>query len=180
MCTRTVLVAAQAHSLKADRAVVISSRNFLRSLGGACGLAVASALYSNTLVDRLPSAPAIPIEVADRIRSAIFSVPDLSGLSEAQRDLVLDAYSNASKSVFYFWVGCMSCCWLLMFFVKDRGLQRKEEMQESGSEPESGPESEPKQEAEGGGRRDEEGGSMLISGKEEGSVVCNRDRKAGR
>lgn len=33
----TALVAAQAHSAKQDRAVVISSRNFLRALGGAAG-----------------------------------------------------------------------------------------------------------------------------------------------
>ena len=37
------LVAAQAHSLKRDRAVVISARNFLRALGGSLGLALSSA-----------------------------------------------------------------------------------------------------------------------------------------
>lgn len=37
------LVATQAHSLKRDRAVVISARNFLRALGGSLGLALSSA-----------------------------------------------------------------------------------------------------------------------------------------
>lgn len=121
------LVAAQAHSSKADRAVVISSRNFLRSLGGACGLAVASALFSNTLVDDLPPPPILPEETYNSIMSSVFSVPDLSGLSEKQKHMVLDTYMMASRSVFYFWVGCISICWLLIFFIRDRGLQRKEE-----------------------------------------------------
>lgn len=154
-------MAAQAHSPKADRAVVISSRNFLRSLGGACGLAIASALYSNTLVDKLPSPPALPADVADRIKSSVFSVPDLSGLSEEQKNMVLDTYTLASRSVFYFWVGCISCCWLLMFFIKDKGLQRKEEMSEPGPKPE------PEQEAEGRIRDEEGGGSTPTSGEEE-------------
>lgn len=150
-------MAAQAHSPKADRAVVISSRNFLRSLGGACGLAVASALYSNTLVNKLPSSPAIPQDIADKIKSSVFSVPDLSGLSEAQKDMILDTYTLASRSVFYFWVGCISCCWLLMFFIKDKGLQRKEEMQETKSE----------REAERRVPDEEAGGSTPTSGEEE-------------
>lgn len=125
------LVAAQAHSAKADRAVVISSRNFLRSLGGASGLAVASALYSNTVVSQLPSSPTIPETLASEIKSSVFSVPDLSGLTESQKNAVLDTYTLASRSVFYFWIGCISCCWLLMFFIKDKGLQRKEETQEA-------------------------------------------------
>lgn len=41
------LVAAQAHSLKRDRLVVISVRNFLRALGGSLGLALRSAVFSN-------------------------------------------------------------------------------------------------------------------------------------
>lgn len=161
----SALVAAQAHSPKADRAVVISSRNFLRSLGGACGLAIASALYSNTLVDKLPSAPAIPLDVADKIRSSIFSVPDLTGLSDDQKHLVLDAYTLASRSVFYFWVGCISCCWLLMFFIKDKGLQRKEEKEGEKTAP------------EGGARaQDEEAASPSTSGEDDGSSSDDRDR----
>lgn len=123
------LVAAQAHSAKQDRAVVISSRNFLRALGGAAGLAIASALFSNTLVRHLNSASAVPTDVADEIKSSVFSMPDISGLTDEQKIIVLDTYTMASRSVFYFWEGCMGLCWLLMFFIKDRGLQRKEETQ---------------------------------------------------
>ncbi|KAG6353762.1 hypothetical protein INS49_005240 [Diaporthe citri] len=123
------LVAAQAHSAKQDRAVVISSRNFLRALGGAAGLAIASALFSNTLVGHINSVSAVPADVVDEIKSSVFSMPDISGLTEEQRIIILDTYTRASRSVFYFWEGCMGLCWLLMFFIKDKGLQRKEETQ---------------------------------------------------
>lgn len=125
-----VLVAAQAHSAKEDRAVIISSRNFLRSLGGAGGLAIGSALFSNTLTKRLPSSPTIPQTLADQIKASVFSVPDLTGLSEEQKILVLDTYVDASRSVFYFWLGCIGLAWLLMWFIKDEGLKRKEEKEE--------------------------------------------------
>lgn len=146
------LVAAQAHSAKQDRAVVISSRNFLRALGGAAGLAIASALFSNTLVGHMNSASAIPADVADEIKSSVFSMPDISGLTEDQRIIILDTYTSASRSVFYFWEGCMGLCWLLMFFIKDKGLQRKEETREN-----TGTVSR---------REDEESGSTTVSGDE--------------
>lgn len=120
------LVAAQAHSAKQDRAVVISSRNFLRALGGAGGLAIASALFSNTLIGHLDATSAIPRDVADEIKSSVFSMPNISKLTDDQKISVLDTYTRASRSVFYFWEGCIGLCWLLMFFIKDEGLQRKE------------------------------------------------------
>lgn len=46
----------------------------------------------------------------------------------------------------------MGLCWLLMFFVKDRGLQRKEEMQ--------------KDTVNENRRADEESGSVTVSGDE--------------
>lgn len=146
------LVAAQAHSAKQDRAVVISSRNFLRALGGAAGLAIASALFSNTLVGHLNSITAIPANVADEIKSSVFSMPDISGLREEQKIIVLDTYTKASRSVFYFWEGCMGLCWLLMFFIKDKGLQRKEETHGNTVDENR--------------RADEESGSITVSGDE--------------
>ncbi|KUI65773.1 hypothetical protein VM1G_01372 [Cytospora mali] len=161
-----ILVAAQAHSPKKDRAVIISSRNFLRSLGGAVGLAISSALFSNTLVDRLPSAPAIPQSVMDKIKSSVFSVPDLTGLNEDQENMILDTYVEASRSVFYFWVGSIGLCWLLMWFIKDKGLQRKEERVEA----EQGTENQER-------REDEESGSTTASGDDE-APVRNEEKTA--
>lgn len=71
--------------------------------------------------------------------------------------MVLDTYVEASRSVFYFWVGCIGLAWLLMWFIKDKGLQRKEERIEA------------EQKAETQGRReDEESGSATVSGDDEG------------
>ncbi|KAK0652605.1 major facilitator superfamily domain-containing protein [Cercophora newfieldiana] len=127
------LVAAQAHSPKQDRAVVISARNFIRSLGGAAGLAIASATFSNTIVNQMPKG--IPDQLAHRIREAVFEVPDLAGLTGGEKDLVLDLYARAAKSVFYLWFGAMAVCLGLMVFIKDRGLRRNEEagQKESGA-----------------------------------------------
>ncbi|KAI3396633.1 hypothetical protein diail_11888 [Diaporthe ilicicola] len=160
--SRTALVAAQAHSAKQDRAVVISSRNFLRALGGATGLAVASALYSNTLINHLDSTSAIPGYIVDEIRSSIFSLPDISGLTDDQKVLILDTYSKASRSVFYFWAGCIGFCLLLMIFIKDKGLQRKEETQENTVRGDRG--------------LDEESGSTTVSGDD--GVPAREEKRA--
>ncbi|KAK4446636.1 MFS general substrate transporter [Podospora aff. communis PSN243] len=118
------LVAAQAHSPKPDRAVVISARNFIRSLGGAGGLAIASAIFSNTIVNKMPDG--IPEELGRRIREAVFEVPDMTGLGDGQKDLVLDLYAQAAKSVFYLWFAAMAVCLGLMVFIKDKGLTRND------------------------------------------------------
>ncbi len=123
--TEIALVAAQAHSKKEDRAVVISCRNFIRAFGGAGGLAVASAIFANTLIKHLDDK--VPKDLAQKLQGSIFTRPDISGLDEDQRNAVLDAYVAASKSVFYLWAGTIGCCLLLMVFVKDKGLRRTEE-----------------------------------------------------
>lgn len=122
------LVAAQAHSLKRDRAVVISARNFLRSLGGALGLALSSAVFSNVLIKSL-NAPntSLPAAIKAEILASILRVPDLSGLSAVQRREVLDAYMDASRGVFTVWVPLMGVCLMLCLLIKDKGLTRPEE-----------------------------------------------------
>ncbi|KAF2180016.1 MFS general substrate transporter [Zopfia rhizophila CBS 207.26] len=119
------LVAAQAHSSKFDRAVIISARNFLRSLGGAVGLAISSAVFSNSLQSYLPAQ--LPSSIAEAVRKSTFATPDLSMLDAANRHHVLNAYTSASRSVFIMWVVVMGSCLVLMIFVKDKGLQREEE-----------------------------------------------------
>jgi predicted MFS family arabinose efflux permease len=122
------LVAAQAHSLKRDRAVVISARNFLRALGGSLGLALSSAVFSNVLSKSLDSLSVpLPAGVQSSILASILRVPDLPTLSTIQQSEVLDAYMSASKGVFYMWVPLMGSCLALSFLIKDKGLTRPEE-----------------------------------------------------
>jgi hypothetical protein len=124
-----VLVVAQAHCNKADRAVVISARNFTCSLGGAIGLAISSAIYSNSLDTHLPSA--LPASIANTIRKSTFAAPDLSTLDTTSRDHILNAYTSASRSVVIMWVATTGVCVLLMVFVKDNGMQRKDDQDEA-------------------------------------------------
>ncbi len=122
----TALVASQAHCVKADRAVVISTRNFCRTFGAATGLAVCAAIFSNVLQSRLPQA--LPDSFRQTVTASIFKTPDLSALTQNQRDGVLTAYADASRAVFILWAPTMFVCFLSMFFVEDKGLQRPDEL----------------------------------------------------
>jgi len=124
----TYLVAAQAHSKKSDRAVVISVRNFLRSLGGSLGLAVSSAVFSNVLKRSLNSlSTPLPQDIQAEILASILRVPDLSRLSSIEKQEVLNAYMDASKGVFTVWPALMGACPALCLLIKDKGLTRPEE-----------------------------------------------------
>lgn len=61
------------------------------------------------------------------MKSSIFVIPDVSDLSDRQKNLLFDAYVDAARSVFYMWAGAMGLCLLLMVFVNDKGLTRNEE-----------------------------------------------------
>lgn len=120
------LVAAQAHSKKADRAVVIAVRNFLRSFGGAVGLALSSSVFSNVLGRHLRASD-LPSNIVETIMSAVLAVPSFEGVSVIEREMILDSYMAAIKGVFYVWAPVMGTCLLLCLLIKDRGLQRPEE-----------------------------------------------------
>lgn len=119
------IIAAQAHSAVNDRAVVISVRNFLRSLGAAAGLALSSAIFSNVLRQNLEnSASVVPETLRNRIMGSVLKVPDLTAMTGEEGEAVLNAYAKASKGVFYLWAPLMGVCLLLCILIKDRGLQR--------------------------------------------------------
>jgi len=117
------LVALQAHCTKAQRAVVISNRNFLRSLGGAVGLAISAATLQNSLKR------AMPAEFA-WLADSSYNIPNFDTLkaSPAQVDEILHAYAHASRTVFIMNVPFMALCLLGCLLIKDRGLQRPEEV----------------------------------------------------
>ncbi|RFU24666.1 hypothetical protein B7463_g11667, partial [Scytalidium lignicola] len=125
------LVAAQAHSEKHDRAVVIGVRNFLRSLGGAIGLAMSSAIYSNVLTNAVTSPSTnLPFGFAAQILDSILYVPNLDSLTAEQKNVVLDSYMASSHVVFIMWVPMMGVCLLLCSLIKDKGLKRPGEDEE--------------------------------------------------
>lgn len=118
-----ILVALQAHCTKAQRAVVISNRNFLRSIGGAVGLAVPATVLQNALKR------AMPPEFASLALSA-YSAPDLDalGASPAEIRKILKAYAQASRTVLIMNVPFMGLCLLGCLLIKDHGLQRPDEV----------------------------------------------------
>ncbi|KAH0276528.1 MFS general substrate transporter, partial [Aureobasidium melanogenum] len=121
------LVALQAHCSKEQRAVVISNRNFLRSLGGAVGLAISAAALQNSLKK------AMPPEFSAFLSS--YDTPDLEALSASpeQIEAVLQAYATASRTVFIINAPFMGLCLIGCILIKDRGLQRPNEVQQIAS-----------------------------------------------
>ena len=121
-CTfQPTLVALQAHSPKSQRAVVTSNRNFLRSLGGAVGLAVSSGIMGNVLKGALP-------ERLQGVAANTFALPDLATFSEADRAAIEGAYASASRAVFVWCMPLLGLSLIGCVVVRDRGLQRKEDI----------------------------------------------------
>lgn len=132
------LVALQANSPKARRAVVISTRNFFRCCGGAFGLSASAAVLQAALRANLPAEYSY---LADNT----YSLPKVQG---PDFDAVLDAYMAASRAVFTMQFPLVALCFIGCIFVKDRGLEPQEDKEEAAamvaateSEPESPSES---------------------------------------
>jgi MFS family permease len=120
------LIAAQAHSSKNDRAVVISVRNFSRALGGAVGLAISPAVFSNVFYAR--TAQSLPVGLRQEVQNINLGVPDWNRYSEENVRKIIAAYASASRMTFIVWVPIMATCLALCSMIKDKGLQRQEEL----------------------------------------------------
>jgi hypothetical protein len=120
MVFQPTLVALQAQTPKMQRAVVTSNRNFLRSSGGAVGLAVSSAILANVLRGSLP-------EHLSYVANSTFAAPDLSTFSLQDQDAIAKAYASASRAVFIFCAPLNALCLALCIFIRDHGLIREED-----------------------------------------------------
>lgn len=101
-CTlQSTLVAAQAGAPNKDRACVTSTRNCLRFMGGAFGLAICNAILNNVTQAKFP--PGIPEDVRKAIIHQIS--PNLpSNLDPATMDAIYSAYESALRYIFIFFV----------------------------------------------------------------------------
>ncbi|CAH2353532.1 putative MFS-type transporter M2p [[Candida] railenensis] len=151
-CTfQPTLVAAQANARKSERAVVISARNVIRSLGGSIGIAVGSLIVSNSLLNEIKKAEANPQDYGDisqtyldYLKDHIFNHVQVTGISESQSHVVRGMYMKSVKDFFYLMIPLIAVCLISIFFVKDRGLQCLDEIPEEEkkqNDPESTPES---------------------------------------
>lgn len=114
------LVALQAHCPKAQRAVVTSNRNTMRSLGASVSLAVSGALLASTLKRSLP-------EELQYLASDSFAAPDLGLFDPAQREQISRAYAAASRAVFIWCFVLIAISLALTLIIKDSGLSRATE-----------------------------------------------------
>ncbi|GEQ69305.1 hypothetical protein JCM33374_g2976 [Metschnikowia sp. JCM 33374] len=120
------MVAAQANSRKAQRAVVISARNVIRSFGGALGTAISSLIITNSLLKDINAQAKLsnlPHSYLEYMKANIYSHPDMSVLSTEQAAVVRHMYSGALRNYFYLTVPLLGVCLVLAFFTKDNGLQ---------------------------------------------------------
>ncbi|OXV06414.1 hypothetical protein Egran_05818 [Elaphomyces granulatus] len=120
------IVALQAQCTISKRAAVISNRNFFRSLGGACGLAVSAAVLQSMLKANLP-------EGYKYLAHMAYAVPEQSSVPATDWDALLLAYMKASNAVFILQVPLVGTCLLGCLLIRDRGLERPRDL---GKEPE--------------------------------------------
>ena len=112
-CLQPTLVALQAHTAKSERATVISSRNFFRGLGAACGVAVSANVLQSGLKNALPEAYA-------SIANSAYSIP--KNLDPTILAVIIPAFEHASHNVFLANIPVIAICLVGCIFVKDRGL----------------------------------------------------------
>lgn len=128
------MVAAQAHARKADRAVVISTRNVLRSFGGAVGIAAGSSVVSNSFLREIDAYAAtnaanLSAEYLAYLRRHIYASISVSGLGEAQVAAVQNMYLAALHKYYIMLIPLMGVCFVSSLFVRDRGLQCADEVE---------------------------------------------------
>lgn len=127
------MVAAQAQAKKSDRAVVISTRNVLRSFGGAVGIAVGSTTVSNSFLDaiknyRKHNVTDIPSSYLSYLEDHIYSEIDVDGLNPEQVEAVRSMFLSSLRNYYYLLIPFMAVCLISSFFIRDRGLQCIDEL----------------------------------------------------
>lgn len=126
-----IVVALQAHSPVAKRAVVISLRNFFRCTGGAAGLAISAAILQAVLRKNLPSE-------YQYLTHSTYALPDQSSIPAADWDSIENAYLKASHSVFTFQLPLVGVCVLTCVFIRDKGLKKPEDVKEEDAKEKEG------------------------------------------
>ncbi|EMG49300.1 CEX1 Citrate exporter 1 [Candida maltosa Xu316] len=128
------MVAIQANCKKSERAVAISTRNVLRSLGGSVGIAVGSTIVSNSVLNELNNLDKDTTSLTDSIvgyiQNHIYQKIDVHDLTAGQISEVRGIYTTALRNFFYFLIPLMAICVVTACFVKDNGLRALDETDE--------------------------------------------------
>lgn len=121
------MVAVQSQAKKADRAIAISTRNVLRSFGGAVGIAVGSTTVSNTFLNKIKETQQnnvhdIPNDYLNYLKDHIYDKIKVDGLNSKQVEIVKSMYLASLRNYYILLIPFMAICLISSFFVKDRGL----------------------------------------------------------
>ncbi|KAK2810804.1 hypothetical protein FQN50_002627 [Emmonsiellopsis sp. PD_5] len=106
------MIALLSNTRKEDRAVVTGLRNFLRTIGGAIGLAVCATVLNNVLIANIPSHLAV-----DDAPMQLSSLLDT--LAPPDRAAVVAAYMKGLRIVFCLGCPLMGVCLLSSAFIVD-------------------------------------------------------------
>lgn len=98
------------------KGVAVGTRNVLRFLGGAIGIAVSSTILRTQLIASLP-------DHLDHLAGSPFS-PSLLELTEQNQVMTQEAYDSAIASAFYTSAAMVGVCFLLCPFVKDKKTEK--------------------------------------------------------
>ncbi len=150
MTFQNTLVAALAHSRSQDRAVVISTRNVLRSFGGSFGLAFSALIFSTTFTKKLQNDSFINqpnnATLKKYLQQHVYAKIDYSQISinDEQHEYIRDLYMKCCKDIFTFWAPVIGLCFILSWLIRDRGLVSKTDQKDRDEEEElkENPESE--------------------------------------
>ncbi|KAG7913083.1 hypothetical protein KL907_000028 [Ogataea polymorpha] len=124
------IIALQAHTRLPDRAVVIATRNFNRSVGAAVGMASCSAIMSNQFRNKLRSSNiGLTSQEIKELSKHIFAI-DLTAYSPEIQSKLRDITYHGLHTVFVFFIPLIGTCFLLGFLIRDRGLQGVAEKKE--------------------------------------------------
>ncbi|KAL1870815.1 hypothetical protein VTK73DRAFT_2407 [Phialemonium thermophilum] len=116
------LVGMYANGRSEDRAVITGLRNFIRTIGGACGLVVSGAILSNTLTNRLSRAGFISQATIAQLTSSTYALESM-GFTEAQKTRILDTYMDGLHYIFIFYTVCTGLSLLLTCLVGNKDIR---------------------------------------------------------
>lgn len=106
-----VMIALLANTRKEDRAVVTGLRNFLRTIGGAIGLAICAAILNNVFQSSLP------VEIQNQNALQLASM--LDSLTPSEQEAVKMAYMKGFRIIFYLGCPLIGICLLSSLFMED-------------------------------------------------------------
>lgn len=138
------MVAAQAQAKKSERAVVIGTRNVIRSFGGAIGIAMGSLIVSNSLLKEIKKEllhtskySTIPHSYLIYLKTHIYTRIEVSGLNNDQVKVVKSIYMKSIRNFFYLSIPLIGICLFCSFLLNDKGVQCIDERPEVKDEKES-------------------------------------------